>query len=355
MRKKIYLLLFICIAIWIISVFVNIWLFIVLTTIGIIGVLCIALFIIANKLLIRTNWWRNQYLATEQFVSNAGYRDNIIRNYDIINLGSNPAHFAFFYENVKGQSWATGSQGQDMDFEILKYYHSYLKRGATVIIPIMPFTAISPYLKERKDYWGIEYYSKFAKLLDGSQTLTFPYGKKLIYYLRYPLLFNIKAIRYIVHDANLDTRYLLNEQTMMKMKLEQDANIWIQNWLKEFNLRSLNEVNGNLWKKYYEEAITMNKKIVDFCLERELKPVFLCVPITKHLSSLFSTSFHQYMITDFVNKANVHNVPFLDYTNDERFTADNLFFNSFFMNLKGRKLFTKQVLKDLGIYDKEEK
>lgn len=349
MRKKIYLLLFICIAIWIISVFVNIWLFIVLTTIGIIGVLCIALFIIANKLLIRTNWWRNQYLATEQFVSNTGYRDNLIRNYDIINLGSNPARFAFFYESVKGQSWATGSQGQDMDFEILKYYHSYLKKGATVIIPIMPFTAISPFLKERPDYWGIEYYSKFAKILGGSQTLALPYGNKLLYYLRYPLFFNFKSVRYLLHDVNPDNRYMITEQPLMKMELEQDANKWIKSWLKEFNLRSLYDVKGENWKKYYNEAIEVNKRMVNYCLERGLKPVFLCVPMTKHLSSLFPEDFYQYMIKDFVNSANNQNIPFLDYTKDDRFSDDKWFFNSFFMNLIGRKKFTKQVLKDLGL------
>lgn len=320
----------------------------ILTSLGLITLLTIVCLLLANKLLKRTNWWKNQYLATEQFVSNAGYRDNIIRNYDIVNLGSNPAYFAFFYENVKGQSWATGSQGQDMDFEILKYYHSYLKKNATVIIPIMPFTAISPYLKERKDYWGLEYYSKFAKILDWSQVQNFPYRNNLFRYLRFPLMFNKKAIKYLIHDVNPDNRFTVTEQPMMKMELEQDATIWIRSWLKEFNLQSLNEVRDDMWKKYYDEAVSINKLIVNFCLERDLRPVFLCVPMTKHLSSLFPSSFHQYMITDFVNKANVHNVPFLDYTNDERFTVDNLFFNSFFMNLKGRKLFTKQVLKDLG-------
>ncbi len=343
------MLLFICIVIWIVSAIINIKMFVALTIIGALGVVSIILFLIANKLIKKTNWWRNQYLATEQFVSNVGYRDNIIRNYDIVNLGSNPAHFAFFYENVKGQSWATGSQGQDMDFEILKYYHSYLKKGATVIIPIMPFSAISPYLKGRNDYWGLEYYSKFAKIIDGSQTLTFPYGKKLLYYLRFPLLFNWKSIRFLIHDENQDTRYMCSEQPMMKMELEQDAKVWIQSWLREFNLQSLREVRGSVWKKYYDEAIAVNKKIVDFCLERGLKPVFLCVPMTKHLSSLLPEDFYQYMIVEFIKKANVHEVPILDYSYDERFQDDILYFNSFFLNLRGRKLFTLQVLKDLGL------
>lgn len=349
MKKKLKITFPFCVVIWIASLFVSVWLFVVLTILGLLLTLALACFLIANKLVKKTNWWKNQYLATEQFVSNAGYRDNIVRNYDIANLGSNPAHFAFFYEDVKGQSWATGSQGQDMDFEVLKYFHSYLKRGATVIIPIMPFTAISPFLKERADYWGLEYYSKFAKILDGSQIRSLPNGKILSYYLLFPLLFNWKAVRFLIHDVNSDTRYMYTEQPLMKMELEQDASNWIKSWLKEFNLRSLNDVKADFWKKYYDEAIEINKTIVNFCLERDLKPVFLCIPMTKHLSSLFSEDFYQYMIKDFVNYANLQKIPFLDYTNDERFQDDNLYFNSFFFNLRGRKIFTKQVLRDLRL------
>ena len=331
------------------SLFVSVRLFVVLIILGLLLVLALACFLVANKLVKKTNWWKNQYLATEQFVSNAGYRDNIVRNYDIANLGSNPAHFAFFYEDVKGQSWATGSQGQDMDFEVLKYYHSYLKDGGTVIIPIMPFTAISPFLKERPEYWGMAYYSKFAKILDSWQIMQLPYGSRLFRYLKYPLLYNKKAWRFILRDVKPDMRYLMTEQPMMKLELEQDAKVWISNWLKEFKLRNVLEVKKPEWKKYYEEAVMLNRQMVDYCINRGLKPVFLCVPMTGHLSSLFSEEFSRYMIKEFVAASNVYNIPFLDYTLDAQFQDDSLYFNSFFLNLHGRKLFTHRVLKDVGL------
>lgn len=349
MKKKLKIALPFCLIIWIASVAVSVWLFLLLTLIGLAIIVFGVCFLMANKLVKKTNWWKNQYLATEQFVSNSGYRDNIIRNYDIVNLGSNPAHFAFFYEDVKGQSWATGSQGQDMDFEVLKYFHSYLKKGGAVIIPIMPFTAISPYLKERPEYWGMAYYSKFAKILDGWQTTQMPYGRKLMRYLKYPLLYNKKAWRFILRDAKPDTRYMMADQPMMKLELEQDGKVWICNWLKEFKLRNLLEVKKQEWKKYYDEAVLLNRQMVDYCLERGLKPVFLCVPMTAHLASLFPEEFSQYMIKDFVKASNVHNIPFLDYTLDAQFQDDNLYFNSFFLNLRGRKLFTRRVLKDLNL------
>lgn len=351
MKKKLLIILTICFVLCLVSLIVNIWLFITLTIVGCLALLAIVLFLLANKLIKNTNWWKNQYIATKQFVSNSGYRDNIIRNYDIVNLGSNPAHFAFFYEDVKGQSWATGSQGQDMDFEILKYFHSYLREGGTVLIPIMPFTAISTYLKERPEYWGVAYYSKFAKILDSAQIKQLPYGVEIKKYLKYPLFYNIRAIRYLLHDKEADTRFYIGEQPMMHMELEHDATKWIKGWLKEFKLNKLTDVLNPSWNKYYNESIQLNQQIIDYCVERNLKPVLICVPMTHHLANLFPHDFHQYMVTDFVNKINVRGIKFLDYTKDAQFQDDNLYFNSFFLNLRGRKLFTKKVLSDLNLVE----
>lgn len=307
------------------------------------------MFIKINCELKNTNWWQNQFLYTHQFVSNAEYRNNTIRNYDLVNLGSNPAVFAFFYENVKGQNWATGSQGQDMDFEILKYYHSYIKEGGFVIIPIMPFTAISSFLKARKEYWGVAYYAKFVKILDWVQYSKIPYMEEIAKYMKYPLLINKKAWKYLFFDESKDNRIQISEQPMMHMELMQDAKKWENGWKKEFCVKSFNEVLDERWAKYYQDAVVLNHKIVDFCLERNYTPVFLCPPMTKYLADIFPVKFWKYAVTDFVKEINIHDVKFLDYSHDARFQDASLYINSFFMNLKGRKIFTKQVLKDLSI------
>lgn len=349
MISKIKKLIPFVIILWGLSFYLSITVGIVLTLLGVLLICAIVFFLVLNNLLKRTNWWNNQFVGTSQFVSNSGYRENLIRNYDIINLGSNPARYAFFYEKIKGQSWATGSQGQDMDFEILKYYHSYLKEGGIVVIPIMPFTALSPYLKQRPEYWGVEYYSKFAKILDNSQVQALPNSRRIQRYLAYPLLYNRSAIRYVIRDVPKDTKYEVAEQNLMLMELEQESVFWINHWLKEFNLHTLTDVLNSKWAQYYKEAITLNKQLVDYCLERNLKPVFVCVPMTSHLSSKFPSSFYKYMVTEFVQKCNSHDVPFYDYTYDERFKDDSLYINSFFLNLRGRKYFTEQFLKDLNL------
>jgi hypothetical protein len=89
--------------------------------------------------------------------------------------------------------------------------------------------------------------------------------------------------------------------------------------------------------------------MIDFCIERNLKPVLIIPPMTKYLSCLLTDTIREIYIYSFIREANVKNIPFLDYMDDERFSDPSLYFNSFFLNLRGRKLFTKQVLKDLNI------
>lgn len=121
-KKKLAMMVLVSVLLITIAVcFINVTLGIILFAFYALCLCILAAGLLLNKCVKKTNWYKNQFLYTNQFVSNAGYRDNLIRNYEIVNLGSNPALFAFFYENIKGQNWSTGSQGLDMDFEILKY------------------------------------------------------------------------------------------------------------------------------------------------------------------------------------------------------------------------------------------
>lgn len=301
-------------------------------------------FLIANKLLKKTWWWKNQYMGTTQF-------DSHDRNakYDIVNLGSNPSRFAFFYESVAGQSWATGSQGHAMDLAILKSYRHQIKEGGTVLVAIMPFTSIATYLKERPEYWGKPYYSKFAKILNEEECAKLPNITSLKTYLKYPLLSNIKLLKQLVFGWRKDTRYDICEQPLMHVELEENAQRWIEGWLHEFRLNGLSDVFDSRWKEYYKEAIGCCKEIIDYCLGEGLKPVFICVPMSHYLSDLFPDDVRKYLVTDFVEACNEHNIPFLDYTLDPDFQDASLYFDSFFLNMRGRKLFTRRVLKDLGL------
>jgi hypothetical protein len=129
--------------------------------------------------------------------------------------------------------------------------------------------------------------------------------------------------------------------------IERDANKFINSWKQQF---SISDLDAPVSEKNLE-CIAYNTNVlsemIDFCLERSFKPVIVLPPASRALRSKFSGTFRETYIYSFVRKANFRHVPFLNYFDDERFDDNKLFFNSFFLNKKGRELFTKTILRDV--------
>lgn len=306
------------------------------------------LFYFLNGLLKETKWYQNHFRFTNKFVNDFAYRTNIIRNYEIVNVGSNPALYGFFYEDIIGQNWSTGSQGPDMDFEILKQYHSYLKKGGVILIPIMPFSSISMYVKGKNNYWGPSYYAKFLKILQESQI-----PQEMVCaardFMDNPLARNRSRLKYIYHDCDSNDHLGIAGQIMSAMDLEQDACKWIKGWLDEFDMNSLEEVLGDRFKNEITESVRIYRSMIDFCLEREYRPVIVMMPMEKHLLDKFDEELLSKLYYDFVNQINHRRIEVLDYIKESSFSHSSLYLNSLLMNLKGRKQLTRQVLYDLEI------
>lgn len=350
MKRKLKISGIICIAADVALLFLNRILFIIATVLILLAGLSGVTLLVLNALYKRTNHWKNQFLFEKNFISNLGYRDNLSRNLDVVNLGSNPAKYGLFYEDARGQNWATGSQGLEMDLEILKYFHSYIKEGGIVLIPIMPFTAISQYIKTKKEYWNDSYYIKFARILDSSQTRQLPNGSKLLRKIKYPLIFDPLLVRYLFADVPADNSLGITEQTMSSVELEHDADRWINGWKKEFDAASVKDfVIDSKYSPYREEAVAILRQIVEYCKERNFKPVLLTIPMSKYLAKKFSADFRQKMIYDFVNELNIDGLMFLDYMFDKRFSDVSLYNGSFYLNSNGRKNYSTQILEDLKL------
>ena len=89
--------------------------------------------------------------------------------------------------------------------------------------------------------------------------------------------------------------------------------------------------------------------LIDFCTERGYKPVYVVPPVTEHLAKYYTSKFEETYIYGYLQAVN-REVLTLDYSKDDDFRKnDNLFFNSFFLNKQGRLIFTRRVLKDLGL------
>ena len=101
-------------------------------------------------------------------------------------------------------------------------------------------------------------------------------------------------------------------------------------------------------QKGRDYRIKLMQALIDFCLEGGYKPVYVIPPVTDHLSKYYTEKFEEMYVYGFLKSVN-RDIPLLDYSKDETLKDDDLYFNCFFLNKKGRKVFTGRVLKDVGV------
>lgn len=354
MKKKIIIVLFLLFLVLTLLLLLDVRLGLYLLYLYVAASVVLIALLGANKLLKVSNWYKNQFIHCDQLNTGNKYRLDRQRNYEIVNLGSNSALFSFFYGNINGRNWSTGSQGPDVDLSILQLYHSYIKEGGIVLIPIVPFSSCTTYLERYKpNYVSFENYGRFTyALLDGGALFskTLPYWNKARFWLKYPLFVQPSAVVRLFHDVPPDTRHLISEQPMPYMMLKNDAEMWMRNWKEEFDIIDFDSPLNDVMLKCHEECSKKFAEIIDFCKERNLRPVLIIPPVSKVLSDCFSEKARNIYMYSFVNKIQTHSrADFLDYFEDESFQNPELYFNSFYLNLKGRKLFTDKVVADLNL------
>lgn len=330
--------------------FLCTWLGAALILLGFIVLSSLAVFIFLSKAIKHTNWYNNNFLYTKQMCSNAGYRNYLVRNLDIVNVGSNPARFAFHYDDILGENWSTGNQGKDMDFEILKFRHSFIKKGGVVLLPIVPFSSVAGFLKKYKpEYLGVKYYAKFAHTLDFRQANKIPECREARKWIANPLQYNWRDVKYLFFDELPDIRLSISDMPLMYPQLVEDARRIMESWLKEFNLNSIHDDLSAELKYGFDNSVTIMQEMIDFLEERDLKPVIVLTPMSKPLQEMFPEDAKKRFIYDFIDTIDRPEVKFLDYSIVEELQDPQLYFNSLFLNLRGRKFFTKRVLNDLGL------
>jgi len=300
-------------------------------------ILSLLLFILLNKQLKQTNWYKNQFIDSQKFLK------DIPHNLEICNLGSNPGKFAFEYDDtlLKGENWAIGPQSLSYDFRVLKNYFSYLQDGGTVLIAIAPLSScLTDYKDDRTN-------AKYYPFLDTSLIINYATSLNLRY-LQFPILFAPKAVKFLIRDIPSDTRFLLSTNPMNSAEIEQDAINWINGWKNQF---SITDMSSKIVSEENQSAIEYNtnllSEMIEFCTVRNLKPILVLPPVTKALRSKFPEIFLELYVYSFIRNSNTQHIKVLDYFNDERFTDNGLYFNSFFLNSKGRRLFTNSVLLDI--------
>ena len=303
------------------------------------------------KILKKTQWYRNMLVDPDHeiYPDNTWYRTHDERNFDIVNLGSSGGKWAFDYSDLdlKAMNWAQQPQTLLEDYNLLRHYHSILRKGGYVIITIMPFTGLD---KET----GLLDAFKYVNLDCQGEPIQPHMYNEACRYAKYPILFKKKAIKALIRyllgkESNADkyayTKVVHNP--MSYRQLDEDAKRWIDGWKRQFGIDDFDApltTQNQVGRKF---RINLMRELIDFCLERGYKPVYVIPPVTSHLSCYYSQQFESTYVYGFLKEVN-REIPLLDYSKDERFKDDDLFFNSFFLHSKGRKMFTLRVIQELG-------
>lgn len=291
-----------------------------------------------NYLYKKTNHFKNKFLDIERL-------KNISENLDLVNLGSNQPKYAFDYtysDGIKGMNWGVGPQSLEYDFAVLRRCSYALHGGSIVLIPICPLN----FFLTRHDgvYIHVKYYGFLPKedIVGYSEKL----NKSEI---KYPLYYHPKRLKFLLKDVKPSNDIIHVESNPMdKSQLEHDADWWIDCWNKEFNIDighlELSEDN----KKSIRFNIELLKQMLEYCREHSFKPVIMTLPVTEYLGCKFSQEFIDNQIVRYIDEANAdYGCQTLFYLKSGKFREPDLYFNSFFMNKKGRRHFTQDVINEL--------
>lgn len=300
------------------------------------------MFVFLNVLYKKTNHYKDSVTDITRICR---LEDNSFR---IVVIGSNHPKYAFDFnrEDIKGANLAIGPEAFEYDFIILKKFTSHISKGAVVVIPICllnfflyRFDNPNTYLK----YYGFLNRNEFPHYNHWGRVKAF-----------FPLLSDPKLLRYIIYDSKEGQKSNLESNPLNDQEIKQDANNWVSGWENQFGITI---PNVNLTEKN-SVSITKNveilSEIINYCMLKGFKPVVTILPVTDILYSKFSEDFIQTYVLSNINKANTRGAVVLNYLQDERFKDRALFFNSFFLNKKGRELFTDIFVGDIkrqGLYD----
>lgn len=302
-------------------------------------------------ILYKTDWYKSFFvdIKHETYPDNTWYRNHDERNFDVINLGSSGGKWAFDYTDlgIKGMNWAQQPQTLLEDFNLLRHYHSILRKGGYVLITIMPFTGLNKQT-------GIRDAMMYLKIDTQCEPIQPYMYKEARRYAEYPILFKkpaVKALlRFLLGKDKLivDNKPNMECNPMSESELRQDAARWMSGWKRQFTIDDFEAPLTERNHKGREYRIGLMRQLIDFCIERDYQPVYVIPPVTEFLANKFTPKFRDIYIYDFLKQVD-REIPLLDYSKDATLKDKDFYFNSFFMNLRGRKLFTRRVLKDLGL------
>ena len=255
---------------------------------------------------------------------------------DVVNLGSSSSVAAFDYSRhpeLKAANWAMAPQTLVADLEILRNYSCFLKKGATVIIPLCPFSCLGGSNDDLAD--------KYYTVLN---IASMPHAS----YRRQQQQMQIKNSPWRYYPLAQLLAGKPSNKGIAKEAFEADAKMRMESWRKEFSMIRFTDPLSLVNRDAYHDGAKLLGQIVDYCLEREYRPVIVMPPVSEAMRELFTPEMKLLFIDEFVKEGIDDKVLFLDYFAEACFEVAD-FQNSFMLNSAGATKFTTLVLKEAEV------
>lgn len=292
---------------------------------------------IKNKLL---SFVRNSDWYQEKFSDCVKFWNHNTFNVEIVNLGSTSALHSFNYDglNLNAFNWALRANPLKGDEAVLKNYSSYLNpQNCTVIIPLCPFSSFAGGYEDFDDrYYSILYPSSIPLYSNNRR-------KSVMDMVNHPLrFFPAKEI-----IPSIKKRFVKQQEYHAASIADSERRF--NAWLKEFDIDDFDAPLSLINKFSIQEAIKTLQRIIDYCNERGFKSIVVVPPMTESLMKKFPEKVLKMLIDDFWKDVDRGATEFINYIGEKQFSDDSLFLDSFLMNEKGAKLFTKHLLSRINV------
>jgi hypothetical protein len=305
-------------------------------------ILIIFAILIINELIKKSNWYQIQFGDASKF-------NNVPDKLQVVNLGSNSGKYGFDYADcgIKGMNWAKGPQTITFDHKILQKYIHFISEDGVVILSISLFSSI-------KDKYTAKNANNKYYLFLPSEAIP-GYSKRVMLEVQMkrliPVFFLFKNPKSFIRLLRFKKpSFILETNPMNITQLKDDSLKWIEDWKNEFSISKLGTPLSEEHKQIMGENRKILIKIIDLCRKNNLKPVLVIPPVTEFLKYYLTPEIRQIYIYNFLFEViEQTGIKLLDYIDDIELSDPCLFFNSFFLNARGRKIFTKRVLNDISI------
>ena len=295
----------------------------------------------ANLKIKKSNWYHNIFPHLIEY-------ERLEQGADVLVIGSTPAKNAIDflpYNHIKGYNLAVLPETIFYDFQVLKNYHSYLKKGGTILFVLCPFTFLKDFYRNEygsTSYLNIRYYPILHRALIDNFDYSL-YHK----YVEEPLLLGLSSWKRLIkdtpqinpinHSNNPDTQEISTALCIERLK----------NWQREFHMPDL---NPNHIPEETEYAIKKNLRIYaemkSFVEERGYKATIIVPPFPEEMLSLIPIDLIKHTLLDPIKQTGI---PYINYLGNEDYLSRELYYHGFLLNNVGRERLTKDIVSKLKI------